>query len=386
MEFIDLTGQKFNFLTAIRYLGKIKDNQQKYWLFQCDCGKQIETLAASVKDEKTKSCGCKRKVHKLFVDLMGKSFSNLTVVGRKKLKNQKYAQWECKCVCGNIVYRESHKLTTNFSKHCGCKSYESRTIDISGKRFGHLVAIKYAPKIDRDGLPSWLVKCDCGKDVVVDSWKLRKGNIISCGCIERRTRGFIDIPIGKKFGYLTVIKYFSAKQRNGKVGKWFCQCECGKKTYVDGGSLRDGSTQSCGCYKAECLSEATWKGHEEISGTTWGLIRSGAEKRDIPFSITIKQAWDQFVKQNKICAFTGIFLTFQSSHLVRDGTASLDRIDNTKGYTTDNIQWIHKDLNWMKGTFVEQTFFNWIKMIYEYKFKNPTDQKIDGVMIPHSLT
>lgn len=29
-------------------------------------------------------------------------------------------------------------------------------------------------------------------------------------------------------------------------------------------------------------------------------------------------------------------------------TASLDRIDSSKGYTIDNVWWIHKQLNWMK--------------------------------------
>ena len=32
-------------------------------------------------------------------------------------------------------------------------------------------------------------------------------------------------------------------------------------------------------------------------------------------------------------------------------TASLDRIDSSKGYTKSNIQWVHKDINKMKSDF-----------------------------------
>ena len=37
-------------------------------------------------------------------------------------------------------------------------------------------------------------------------------------------------------------------------------------------------------------------------------------------------------------------------------SASLDRIDNTKGYVAGNVQWLHKDINWMKGRFTQPRF------------------------------
>lgn len=49
---IDITGQKFNRLTAIEYVGKGK------WLFQCDCGQKVVVAAANVKNGNTMSCGC----------------------------------------------------------------------------------------------------------------------------------------------------------------------------------------------------------------------------------------------------------------------------------------------------------------------------------------
>lgn len=37
-------------------------------------------------------------------------------------------------------------------------------------------------------------------------------------------------------------------------------------------------------------------------------------------------------------------------------TASLDRIDNTKGYIPGNVQWVHKSVNFCKGTLKERYF------------------------------
>lgn len=47
---MNLTGQKFNKLTAIEYVGNEK------WLFECECGKQVIKLAADVKRGRTISC------------------------------------------------------------------------------------------------------------------------------------------------------------------------------------------------------------------------------------------------------------------------------------------------------------------------------------------
>ena len=35
----------------------------------------------------------------------------------------------------------------------------------------------------------------------------------------------------------------------------------------------------------------------------------------------------------------------------RLATASLDRVDSSRGYVLGNVQWVHKDINKMKGTF-----------------------------------
>lgn len=53
----DLTGKKFNRLTAIRESGR-SEKGEVLWLFKCDCGNEKEILGWRVKNGGTKSCGC----------------------------------------------------------------------------------------------------------------------------------------------------------------------------------------------------------------------------------------------------------------------------------------------------------------------------------------
>lgn len=57
----------------------------------------------------------------------------------------------------------------------------SRTIDLTGQRFGSLVVVSRAEN-SRQGTAMWLCQCDCGKTTVVRSFLLRKGRTTSCGC------------------------------------------------------------------------------------------------------------------------------------------------------------------------------------------------------------
>ena len=59
---------------------------------------------------------------------------------------------------------------------------------------------------------------------------------------------------GKKIGRLTVMK--RGKNSSGGKARWICQCECGNEITVDGSSLRNGHTQSCGCLQRDRTSES----------------------------------------------------------------------------------------------------------------------------------
>jgi len=45
------------------------------------------------------------------------------------------------------------------------------------------------------------------------------------------------------------------------------------------------------------------------------------------------------------------------------GTASIDRKNSDLGYTKENIQWVHKDVNYMKMNLSEKYFIKLCKLI-----------------------
>ena len=82
------------------------------------------------------------------------------------------------------------------------------------------------------------------------------------------------------------------------------------------------------------------------------------------FTITIDYAWELFIKQNRKCALTKMPLElFKVIHRKLQGSASLDRIDSSKGYIKGNVQWVHKDINWMKNNYNQPYFIKLCKKV-----------------------
>lgn len=61
-----------------------------------------------------------------------------------------------------------------------------KRIDLTGKQFGRLTVVGYAGK-NKHGDSDWKCKCDCGNYVVVVSGNLRSGHTRSCGCLRSDT-------------------------------------------------------------------------------------------------------------------------------------------------------------------------------------------------------
>lgn len=56
----DITGYKYNRLTAIKFSHSDK-NYNQYWVFRCDCGNEIIARKSFVISGHSKSCGCLQK-------------------------------------------------------------------------------------------------------------------------------------------------------------------------------------------------------------------------------------------------------------------------------------------------------------------------------------
>jgi hypothetical protein len=176
---------------------------------------------------------------------------------------------------------------------------------------------------------------------------------------------------GQRFGRLFVLRYFDSvpNDKGKKRRRWLCLCDCGKEKIAITSYLTSENTKSCGCLGIEvkkrngknliASNKARWTGCGEISGTYWSHLKQGALDRRIPFGITIEYSWRLFLRQKRLCALSGRVLCFKSRDTGQDdrtATASLDRIDNSKGYVPRNVQWLHKDVNRLKHTFSQKEF------------------------------
>lgn len=123
-------------------------------------------------------------------------------------------------------------------------------------------------------------------------------------------------------------------------------------------------------YKDKNNISPKWKGCGEISGTVLCSIKHGAKIRNLDFDIDVEFLWNLFLKQDRKCAISGIELVFrfkEGKENLSGRTASLDRIDSSKGYTKDNVQWVHKVIQKMKFDLDQDTFLEWVRIIAKNK-------------------
>jgi len=165
---------------------------------------------------------------------------------------------------------------------------------------------------------------------------------------------------GEIFGDLEVIS---------KAGRssWNCRCICGNIVTIYTSLLLNSGRKSCGCAnKRQGKDSRRWSGYEDISNRFWGRLKYDAKDRNIEFNITIEECWNKFILQNKKCGLTGDELSFELTKedvATNTGTASIDRLDSSFGYTDTNIWWIHKNLNMMKSNFSKDYFIELCNLV-----------------------
>lgn len=229
--------------------------------------------------------------------------------------------------------------------------------DISGQKFGSLTVIKLIGK-DKHNKSLWECQCDCGGVTITSSNNLKRGITKSCGC---RHTLFKTDETGKRYGRLLVIGPAD------KGGWWKYKCDCGVEGEYRGATIR--KAHSCGCNAALGSNNARWAGYKDIDGKYWKNIIASAKARQLPFEIDIEYAWNLFQKQNEKCAISGLPISFKyNGDRKVKRTASIDRIDSSKGYVHGNIQWLYQDINYMKRKLSDVDFITLCKAVAQHNF------------------
>lgn len=119
-------------------------------------------------------------------------FGRLVVVDLDGITVSGKYRWLCHCECGGTARVTSDMLRSGHTKSCGClraetiaalgraKAVEPRI----GERHHRLVVLAAAGRDDARKVLV-LVRCDCGRSVVMRWGNVRSGNSKSCGCYVR---------------------------------------------------------------------------------------------------------------------------------------------------------------------------------------------------------
>lgn len=167
---------------------------------------------------------------------------------------------------------------------------------------------------------------------------------------------------GQRFNRLLAIERYRGERKTvSNSARWVCRCDCGQVKDISIAGLLSGDSQSCGCLNRELVEKnRLYRGFGTIPNSYWGEVSRGAKARKRALNITAEQAFNKLVAQEYRCALTGWDIGFgKKSRIcvkrVRN-TASLDRIDSTRDYDLDNIQWVHVDVNRMKLHYPQEFF------------------------------
>ncbi len=179
---------------------------------------------------------------------IGFRVGKLAVAASTEERKNGYTVWRCRCDCGGERLLDTRTLQRGSIRDCGCETkVPPGAVDLTGKRFGKLVAIAPTDQRKYSGGIVWRCLCDCNKVVYVSSHQLTGGYTRSCGCLGHPP---LKDFIGKRFGKLTVIAY---EEKRAGMHRWRCQCDCGKETVVGQTLLQSGKTKSCGCLQQQII-------------------------------------------------------------------------------------------------------------------------------------
>jgi hypothetical protein len=172
-----------------------------------------------------------------------------------------------------------------------------------------------------------------------------------------------DTPhIGERFGKWVVA---GIGRRTAKRSYLVCVCACGAKKEILRENLFAGVSTGCRkCSGRVGANNPAWRGYGTIPQHYYGIMCRSAAVRGLSVSVSIEDIHALWNANGGKCALSGVPIEIGNR---KDGciTASIDRIEPSKGYEAGNLQFVHKDVNLMKNKFSETYFVAMCKKIAE---------------------
>lgn len=242
-------------------------------------------------------------------------------------------------------------------------------LDIKGKRFGRLIAVKQIGTVKGRGF-LWKCLCDCGNTHEAFTNTLTAGHCKSCGCLQKEAVAKtgrskrIDVS-GRRFGSLIATGEWSKDTNNRTI--WKCLCDCGTTTKVDIANLMNGTTKSCGCLRKysgvatrfQALPYGVAAFHSVLKN-----YKEGSQRRNYTWELTDEECRKLFCGNCIYCGSPP--MNVRNSRTTPYVYSGIDRVDNTKGYTMDNCVSCCKTCNRAKDTMTVEEFTTWIRRVAKH--------------------
>jgi len=218
-------------------------------------------------------------------------------------------------------------------------------------------------------LTTIICECKCGTKKTWRHIDFVRGITKGCKKCYSPYENKHNIKVGDCFGSWTIIDEEKKRDKFGLIN-WHVQCKCGYISFRRASSLIRKTSIRC----KVCAVAVNFKGVGELSLKYFHNIRYGAIERSLIFDVDIEYVWQLFLDQEKKCKLSGMPLQLSKySKKSKDWfetTASLDRIDSSKGYVQGNLQWVHKLVNIMKQDMTDKEFIKWCNTVANYNQKH----------------
>lgn len=188
---------------------------------------------------------------------------------------------------------------------------------------------------------------------------------------------------GKKFNTLTVLERVGSLTRpNGTKSHstWSCLCDCGNTTVLPSNEIKKKSRKGCSV-KCPFVSEANLaqlstrkgmiyqkredlgEGHSYIA-QMYKAYRNGAKKRGYEFEL-IRVDFANLIRQScYYCLALPSLRSMKRKGRIHEANVNgLDRTDNSKGYTLENVVPCCATCNFLKGPLNREEFLKQIRLI-----------------------